>query len=948
MDQPDAPLSLRVEDLLHQLTLAEKVALLHQHQAAVPRLGLGAFRTGTEALHGVAWLGPATVFPQAVGLGSSWDPELVRRVGAAVGDEVRGLHHKDPVRTGLNVWAPVVNPLRDPRWGRNEEGYSEDPWLTALLGTAYAAGLRGDHPTYLRTAPTLKHFLGYNNETDRHLTSSNLPPRVLHEYELPAFRGPLAAGAAVAVMASYNLVNGRPAHLSPLINEVLRGWTDDDVLVVGDAGAATNLAGDQGHVGHPGDHAAGFAAALRAGIDCFTEDGDDPAPTVARLTEALRRGLIGEADVDAAVRRSLAIRLRLGEFDPPEQNPYAATTAEVVNCAEHQLLAREAARAGMVLLKNSAGMLPLDGKQTVAVLGPLADTVLEDWYSGTLPYAVTARAGLAERLGPVSCAEGADRIRLRTPAGVVCGGEGPDGAALRVEVTGSDCFDVLDWGGGAVTLRAVVNNLYVRADETGVLVNDRPGPGEWVVRETFEAVRQGHGVLLRQVASNRYVTAGGDGVLRADAATSEQATAFTVELVEDGLEAAVAAARAAEVAVVVLGNHPMVGGRETEDRADLALPPGQEALLRAVRAVNPRTVLVLTSSYPYAVGWAQENLPAVLWSAHAGQESGSALTDVLLGRTAGGEPAEPTGRLPQTWYRGADELPDLLDYDIIGSDATYLYFRGEPLYPFGHGLGYAGFEHHNLRLSAGTVDARDQVEISVEVTNVSDRPGTEVVQFYTRQRRSRVKQPLRTLRGFRRVTLAPGEQATVTLPLRAADLAFFDVVQGRPVVESARHTVLVGRSCTAITATTTLTVRGETVPDRAANGEGFRAAGHDSEYGTVLCEDGPGDDAVTAVSAGAWLAFDRVDLGAGRPGLTVRAAAPAGGATIEVRLDEPLSGPLAAVLVVPATVGRPGWAEVTAPLTGATGTRDLYVVLDTVGTRISTVRFVPSSSVEPG
>ena len=936
---PGAALPDRVTDLLTRLTLAEKVALLHQYQAPVPRLGVGPFRTGTEALHGVAWLGEATVFPQSVGLGGSWDPELVRRVGAAVGDEVRGLHQKDPAGVSLNVWAPVVNPLRDPRWGRNEEGFAEDPWLTGVLGAAYARGLRGDDPRYLRTAPTLKHFLGYNNETERHLTSSDLPPRVLHEYELPAFREPVATGAAVAVMASYNLVNGRPAHLSPLLADQLRTWTADDVLVVGDAGACTNLAGDQGYVD---DHAAGFAAAVRAGVDCFTED---PAATLDRLHEALDRGLLAEADVDTAVRHLLAIRFRLGEFDPAGPNPYAATTAEVVNCAEHQQLAREAARAGVVLLKNSEAVLPLTPGQTVAVLGPLADTVLVDWYSGTLPYAVTPRAGLAERLGDraVRAAEGVDRVRLRTAAGTVLGGEGPDGAALRVgaAATGpATGFDLIDWGGGTITLRSAANRRYVRADDTGVLVNDRPGPGEWVVRETFEPVRRRDAVVLRHLASNRYVAAGPDGVLRADAVAEDTATPFTLELAEDGVAAAVALARDADVALVVLGNHPMVAGRETEDRIDLALPPRQEALLRAVRAANPRTVLVLTSSYPYAVGWAQEHLPALLWSAHGGQEFGAALADVLLGATADGEPVEPTGRLPQTWYRGADELPDLLDYDIIGSDATYLYFRGSPLYPFGHGLGYTRFEHHDLRLSAAEAVPGGQVEVSVEVVNVGERPGTEVVQFYTRQRRSRDKQPLRRLRGFRRVRLAPGERATVTIALPVDDLAFYDVVQDRPVVEAARHTVFAGRSCTDITASAILTVHGETLPDRQAGGDELRAASRDGEYGTALTDEGPErGDAVLAVRDGAWLAFDRVDFGAGGHRITAATAAAGPGARIEVRLDEPLSGPVAAVLDVPVTAGRYDWTEVAAPLAGATGQRDLYLVFPRAGARVSTVHF---------
>src|SRR5690606_26403158 len=273
---PSLSVRERVADLLARLTLAEKTALLHQHQAPIPRLGIGAFRTGTEALHGLAWLGPATVFPQAVGLASTWNLDLVRAVGAAVGDETRGFHHKDPARGGLNVWAPVVNQLRDPRWGRNEEGYAEDPYLTGAMATAYAGGLRGDHPRLLKTAPTLKHFLGYNNETRRETTSSNLGPRVLHEYELPAFRAPIAAGAAVAVMASYNLVNGRPAHLSPLINDELRRWTEDDILLVSDAAAPSNVATTQAY--YP-DHVASHAALVRAGVDSFTDNDDRPGPT---------------------------------------------------------------------------------------------------------------------------------------------------------------------------------------------------------------------------------------------------------------------------------------------------------------------------------------------------------------------------------------------------------------------------------------------------------------------------------------------------------------------------------------------------------------------------------------------------------------------------------------------------------------------------------------------
>ena len=287
MDQ--AELGLRADEILAQLTTEEKIGLLHQWSPGVPRLGIAPFRTGTEALHGAAWLGPATVFPQAVGLGATWDPDLVGAVGAAVGAEVRALHRRDPA-VSLNVWAPVVNLLRDPRWGRNEEGYAEDPLLTARLATAYCAGLRGGDPVFWQTAPLLKHFLAHNNETARDTTSALVRARLLHEYELPPFHGPVRAGVAAGVMPAYSLVNGRPNHVSPLLGDVLRGWADADGLVVcSDAYAPSNLVDTEHYFAR---HEESHAAALRAGVDSFTDQGADPSGTVARLTVALDQGLI--------------------------------------------------------------------------------------------------------------------------------------------------------------------------------------------------------------------------------------------------------------------------------------------------------------------------------------------------------------------------------------------------------------------------------------------------------------------------------------------------------------------------------------------------------------------------------------------------------------------------------------------------------------------------------
>ncbi|MBM7168477.1 glycoside hydrolase family 3 protein, partial [Streptomyces sp. G44] len=406
----------RVDDLLSRLTADERLALLHQFAPAVDRLGIGAFRTGQEALHGVAWMGPATVFPQAVGLGATWNDDLLRRIGEAVAVEARALRSRDE-RVGLNVWAPTVNLLRHPLWGRNEEGYAEDPHLTSALAAAYTRGLRGDHPTHWRTAPVLKHWLAHNNETDRDTSNASVSPRVLHEYDLRAFRHAVEAGAVAGVMPAYNLVNGRPNHVSPHLRDQLRRWTDDELLVCSDAGAPSNLVDSQHYFT---THEEAVAAALVAGVDSFTDHGTDPDVVVGRLRRALAAGLLSGSDIDAAVRRHLTVRLRLGEFDP-DGGPYGSADASGLDTAEHRELAREAAEQAVVLLKND-GLLPLappPGGARVAVVGLLADECKTDWYSGTLIRRSTVLDGLRERFGAerVVCAEGVDRVRLKCAGG---------------------------------------------------------------------------------------------------------------------------------------------------------------------------------------------------------------------------------------------------------------------------------------------------------------------------------------------------------------------------------------------------------------------------------------------------------------------------------------------------------------------------------------------------
>ncbi|MFI5965890.1 glycoside hydrolase family 3 C-terminal domain-containing protein [Streptomyces asoensis] len=931
---PRLPFAKRIDDLLSRLTAEEKVSFLHQFVPAVERLGIGAFRTGQEALHGVAWMGPATVFPQAVGLGATWDTDLVRRVGEAVSREVRAMRALDD-RVGLNVWSPTVNLLRHPLWGRNEEGYSEDPRLTSAIATAYTHGLRGDHPTYWRTAPVLKHWLAHNNETGRDVTSSSVRPRVLHEYDLRAFRAAVEAGAVAGVMPAYNLVNGRPNHVSPYLREQLRAWTEEELLVCSDAGAPSNLVDSEHYFD---THEEATAAALVAGVDSFTDHGTDASTIVARVEGALRQGLLTEADIDAAVRRQLSVRFRLGEFDP-QDDPHAATGA--FDTPAHRSLAREAAERAIVLLRND-GVLPLADGTRIAVVGLLADECKLDWYSGTLLHRSTPLEGLYERFGAerVEFAEGVDRVLVRTSAGTflkvphapaatdeVRGAGGAldpallagrtDLPPLTTDATGTE-FALVDWGEGVLTLRAP-DGRYLSVAEDGYLRASADQPGGWVVQETFrlepradaDGNTHGSGHLLRHLGTGRPVCVAADGV-RVAGPDEEDAETVALVLLESGEDAVARAAAGAEVVVVVAGNDPHIHGRETEDRTTLRLPAHQERLLAAARAANPRTVLALVSAYPYAIE--ADGPAAVLWTAHGGQAAGTALARVLAGDVS------PGGRLPQTWYADDADLPDLLDYDVIGSRQTYLYYEGTALFPFGHGLSYASFSYADLAVRTGD----GQVRVSCTVTNTGGMTADEVVQLYTRAVDPSVTRPRRELLGHRRVALAPGAGAALSFDVPLSAFAFWDVAQGRWRLESGRYDVLVGASSEDVRLRTTVTLEGEAAAPHPVRERGLDAADFDEQSGVEIVDRTKrAGDAVTPVGGGAGeLLYRACDFGTdgGTTGVTVTAS---GAGTVRLSLD---GGPVLAELTVAATAGPYDHVTVGAALT-AEGVRDLRVGL---------------------
>ncbi|MFF5535327.1 glycoside hydrolase family 3 C-terminal domain-containing protein [Streptomyces cinerochromogenes] len=918
---PHLPFAKRIDDLLARLTLDEKISFLHQFTPAVERLGIAAWRTGQEALHGVAWMGPATVFPQAVGLGATWNPELVRRIGEAVSKEARAMRARDD-RVGLNVWSPTVNLLRHPLWGRNEEGYAEDPKLTSAIATAYTRGLRGDHPVYWRTAPVLKHWLAHNNETDRATSSASVRPRVLHEYDLRAFRETVEAGAVAGVMPAYNLVNGRPNHVSPYLREQLRTWTDEELLVCSDAGAPSNLV-DAEH--YFDTHEEATAAALLAGVDSFTDHGTDSSPITARVRGALEQGLLTEADIDTAVRRQLSVRFRLGEFDP-HYDPHAGTGE--FDTPAHRALAREAAEQAIVLLKNDDGLLPLAPDTRIAVVGLLADECKLDWYSGSLIHRSTPLEGLYERFGAerVEFAEGVDRVRLRTAAGAflsVPPAEAPDRARaaegaldpallsgrtdlppLTTDATGTE-FALADWGEGVLTLRAP-DGRYLSVAEDGYLRASADQPGGWVVQETFRLEPHRGGHLLKHLGTGRHVRVAADGVKVADTGD-----VFEVVTVERGEEAVARAAAEADVVVVVAGNDPHINGRETEDRTTLLLPEHQRRLLDAARAANPRTVLVLVSAYPYAVDTVR--LPAALWTAHGGQAAGTALARVLAGDVS------PAGRLPQTWYASDADLPDLLDYDVIGSRQTYLYFDGTPLFPFGHGLSYASFGYAG---PTARVEA-DSVLVSCTVTNTGDRTADEVVQLYGRAVEPSATRPRRELLDHRRITLTAGETAAVSFEVPLTALEFWDVRQGGWHLEGGPYELLLGASSADVRLRTTVHLDGPPPAPRRARERGLPGAGFDEQSGAAIVDrTKAAGDAVTPAHGGtAELVYRACDFGVG---VSEVSAELAGEGTLELSLD---GGPVLAVLAPDTpTAGPYSYTRVTAALV-AEGVHDVRLAL---------------------
>jgi len=681
------PVDARVADLISRLTLEEKAVLLNHRGPTVERFNIRSDQWN-QCLNGVQWNRPTTLFPVCLALAATWDTNLVHETATVLSDEARAIYNGWHLDTnapgehkGLIYRAPVINIERNPYWGRNHEAWGEDPFLTGRMAVNYVQGLQGDDPHYLKIAATLKHFAVNNVETARQKLNAVVPERMLREYWLPHWREAVVEGKACSLMASYNAINGTPNNINHwLLSDLLKNEWQHDGFVVSDLGGVRTMV--EGHEKKRMTYEDAVAQSLMAGCDFSDKEFQDNIPA------AVRDGKLTEARLDDALARVLRVRMRLGEFDPFAAVPYSKISPAVINSAEHRALALKAAQESIVLLKNERGILPLDNNnlKRIAVIGPLADLVLLNNYSGKATNVVTALQGIKDRAG-------ANVEVLYAVGGIV---------------------------GGATS---------------GLLKKDPP-----------EVVADPEAELAK----------------------------------------AVALARGADAAIVFVGTTSAVE-QEGHDRRTLGLTGNQEALAEAVVAANPRTVVVEMSAGPLTVPALKEKIPALLQAWWPGEEGGHAIADVLFGDV------NPAGRLPHTVYASEAQVPPVDEYDIT-KGFTYMYVNGEPLFPFGHGLSYTTFKYGELKLSADTMKADGKITVSADITNTGGRAGDEVVQFYVHQEKGAVKLPAKMLRGFQRISLKPGETKTVTFPLPAEKLAYWDEKSHGFVVEPGIFDVLVGAS----------------------------------------------------------------------------------------------------------------------------------------------------------
>jgi len=812
---PSLPVEIRARDLISRMTLEEKISQMMSDAPAIERLNVKKYYWWNECLHGVARNGIATVFPQAIGLAATWDPESILQVANVISTEARAKYKEAvqkesrDINQGLTMWSPNINLFRDPRWGRGQETYGEDPWLISRIAIAFVKGLQGDHPKYFKVISTPKHYAVHSGpENLRHSFDAVVSKKDLFDTYLPAFESCIREAEAWSVMGAYNQTNGEPCCASPyLLQKILRDKWGFKGYVVSDCGAIGDIFY---HHKKTADLPEASAMAVKAGcdLDCGSE--------YTFLVDAVEGGLISEEEIDQAVIRLMTARFKLGMFDPDEMVPYTRIPVEMNDTPEHNQLALKAARESIVLLKNQKSLLPFDKSiKTISVIGPYADNVnvLLGNYNGTPSNPVTFLQGIKNKVSNKARVIYAKGVKLLEGAGEFkvidanylspdksCRqhgllGEYFDNAELRGEPIfkkvdkkmdsywdlvspregiPSDSFSVR-WTGFLEVKELGEYELGIVTDDKGRLYFD----GKLLVDnwEPFEInifkyrkvfLKEGKNYPIRM----EYADLGDYAGIRLKwrkIPAHEEEVKLTAE--------AVKVAEKSDVVIFVGGISSQLEGEEMPinidgfkggDRTNLKLPGNQRQLLKKLYQTGKPIVLVLTGGSALAVNWAEENIPAILMAWYPGQRGGDAIADILFGDY------NPAGRLPVTFYYSVDDLPPFEDYSMKGR--TYRYYDGKVLYPFGFGLSFTNFEYQKLKVPNDEIKSEDKIKIYVTVENTGSYDGEEVVQLYVKGPQAGKMQPLKELKAFKRVVIQKGKTKIIELGLNISDLRTFSEV----------------------------------------------------------------------------------------------------------------------------------------------------------------------------
>ena len=824
----------RAKSLVAAMTLDEKINQVGHQTTEISRLGLKGYNYWNEALHGVARSGLATSFPTSKAMSATWDLPLIFDCASATSDEARVYNNKQG--KGLIYWCPTINMSRDPRWGRDEEDYGEDPYLCGRIAVEYIRGMQGDDPKYYKTIATAKHFAANNYEKGRHSTSSDMDMRNLREYYLPAFEMCVKEANVRSIMSAYNALNGVPCGANhELLIDILRTEWGFNGFVTSDCGAIDNIYQNHKYVSTAAE-ASGIAMRNGEDLNCGNTFQD-------YCKEAIQKGFLTEAELDTALVRVLEARFSVGEFDSRSEVKWQQTPDSMLNCQKHKDLALKAARESIVLLKNetpeegeSKPLLPLSTDQTVCVIGPFARTVTLGGYSGSPTDLTTPLDGIAAKMG-VSSSDG--RIEFEDCDGMCAHGTNH----LVVEANGSAgnlgyihsgdwvSFSGIHFGEGVskLTINSAAQNnnptivrIYLdsRTKSTPDLQVSLPATGSWSTYQQ-KTVNVDPTVFngTHEVYFSFYFTGNTYGAnmdwfhfyntddpnpLQSNGPLYYVRGCNVNDTKANDYATAKEFAAKADVVVLCLGTD-LETSDESHDRSSLNLPGGQQQLLQEVCSANKNVVLVMQTCSSMTIGWAKQNVPAIVEAWYGGQAQGKAIADVLYGDY------NPSGKLTSTWYSSLTMLPSgMQQYDIRKGHYTYMYHQQEPLFPFGYGLSYTTYEYSNLSLSSQRLGKGETLTVSFDVKNTGERDGDETVQLYTHAQ-SLLERPQKELKGFDRISLKAGETKHVEIPLSHDQLCYFNEQTNTYDVEEGTVDVMIGASSADIRLSTTITTEGAAV-----------------------------------------------------------------------------------------------------------------------------------------